>query len=87
MGKEVLHELIEQVNDNDVDFVCVVLTRLIRNAAPTSFEGLEFEEVEPLPDEIEIIKESIKAKARGERLYSHEEVWGKSAPIKREKVA
>jgi len=52
-----------------------------------NFEGLEFEEVEPLPDEIEIIEESIKAKARGERLYSHEEVWGRIVAKKREKVA
>jgi len=86
MGKEALHALIEQVKDNDIDFVYVVLTRLVRSSTPTSFEGLEFEEEDPLPDEVEAFEEYEEAKAKGEKFYSHEEVWGK-VEKKREKVA
>lgn len=46
------------------------------------FSKLGFPEEEPLPDEIEAIKESEEAKARGEKFLSHEEVWGEKATTK-----
>lgn len=79
MGEEALHELIEQINESDVDAVYFVLSRIV---GKRSFAGMTFEEVEPEPDEIEIIKEYEKAKTRGEKLLSHEEVWGEKPKTK-----
>lgn len=73
MGKEALHELVEQVKDSEIEIVYFILSRVIQ---PKTFEDMIFEEVEPLPDELEIIKEAEEDKARGEKLISHEEVWG-----------
>lgn len=68
MTKAALHELVEQIKDDDIDVVVYMLSRFIRGA---------FEEDEPLPDEIEAIREAEEAQARGERFFSFEEVVGK----------
>ncbi len=68
MTKTTLHELVEQVRDDDIDVVVCMLSRFIRGG---------FEEDEPLPDEIEAIREAEEAQARGERFFSFEEVVGK----------
>lgn len=68
MGREVLHELVDRVHENELELVYFVLSRVVRGG---------IEETEPLPDEIEAIREYEAGKAKGEHLYSHEEVFGK----------
>lgn len=74
MSKEALHELIERIDEEEINHVYFFLSLVAQRKK--SFAGMVFEEVEPLPDEIEAYEEYKKAKAKGEKLYSHEEVWG-----------
>ena len=64
MTRAALYELVDTIQDDEVGFIYSVLSRLIKN------KGLEFEYDLPLPDELEIIAESERAKAAGEELYS-----------------
>lgn len=76
MGKEALYALIDQIDEKEIDHVYYFLS-LVAHRPKKSFEGMVFEEVEPLPDEIEIIEEANRAKVAGEETYSFEEVFGK----------
>lgn len=80
MGKEALYALIDQIDEEEISHVYFFLSLVA--SRKKSFAGMVFEEVEPLPDELEIIEEAEKAKARGEKLYSHEDVWGEKPKTK-----
>jgi len=87
MSKEVLHALIDKVDETEEGMVLFILSRIVKSPLMDE-DGVEI--VVPLPDELEIIKEYDEAMARGEELYSHEEVWGeieKNKKREREKVA
>ncbi len=72
MTKTALHELAEQVKDDDIDVVVYTLSRFIRGG---------FEEDEPLPDEIEAIREAEEAQARGERFFRLKRSWENRSSI------
>lgn len=79
MGREILYKLIERIDENDIEHVYFFLSHI---AGSVDFSELNFPEEEPLPDEIEAIKEYEEAKARGEKFYTHEEVFGEKPKTK-----
>lgn len=81
MGKKALHALIDQISEKEVNHVYYFLS-LVVNQHERSFEGMTFEEAEPLPDEIEAYEEYKQVKALGEKFATHEDVWNKKASTK-----
>ena len=41
---------------------------------------MRMDEIELLPDEEEAVREAEEAKTRGEKFFTHEEVWNKEKP-------
>lgn len=63
MGKAVLHSLIDMLNDTDTETIYNVLIRFIP-------------ETEPLPDEIQAIKQAKKDIANGDVMDLDAVEWG-----------
>ncbi|MDD3138651.1 MAG: hypothetical protein PHX08_06740 [Lachnospiraceae bacterium] len=61
MGREALHGLIDNVDENEIETVYRVLLKFVK-------------EEEPLTDEIAAIKTAKEQVANGE-IYSHEDAW------------
>ncbi len=61
MSREMLHSLVEIVDEKEIDTVCRILLKFV-------------EEEAAMPDEIEAIREARREIENGD-LFSHEEVW------------
>lgn len=62
MSREMLHNLVEIVDEKEIETVCRILLKFV-------------EEDTAAPDEVEAIREARQEIERGE-LFSHEAVWG-----------
>lgn len=64
MTKELLKGLIELVPDDEIDTLSKVVVKFVP-------------EVEPLPDELEVLEKARNARLSGEEYVSHETInWG-----------
>lgn len=61
MSREMLHSLVEIVDEKEIETVYRILLKFV-------------EEDAAMPDEVEAIREARQEIERGE-LFSHEEVW------------
>ena len=61
MSREMLHSLVEIVDEKEIDTVCRILLKFV-------------EEEAAMPDEIEAIREARREIENGD-LFSHEAVW------------
>ncbi len=61
MSREILHSLIEIVDEKEIETVYRILLKFVAEDAA-------------MPDEVEAIREAKQEIERGE-LFSHEEVW------------
>lgn len=71
MTRAALHEFVDRIDEEDIEVVSFVLSRIVRR--PT-FEDMVFEDDEMTPDEAEAFAEYDAAMARGEQLVPYKTV-------------